>query len=126
MQLGLDKPKITGEFNAYCVPNGRKYESRVFKKLNLIAFSDPNDILSYPIPPNYAERYLDSRLCSNIINVDINVSEVKNVFGVEFANPGTAHSGYKSDDRVIGIVADGISRNQGNELVWPTEWRIFR
>ena len=117
LQLGLEKPKITDQEATYCNSESNKYNERIFNNLNLIAFSDPNDILSYPIPPNYAKNNIDSRLCSNIVNVSINVTEVKDAFGFNFANPAEAHGGYHGDDRIISLVADGLNRENEDSLV---------
>ena len=117
LQLGLNDPEILGEENAYCTPEGDKYQKRIFDKINLIAFSDPNDILSYPIPPNYGEKHIDSRLCADIINVNINVAHVQNAFGLDFANPLDAHGEYWEDERVIALIKDGVSRNTSPSII---------
>ena len=117
LQLGREKPKIAGQTAKYCSPKASYRDDRIFDQLNLVAFSDPNDILSYPIPPRYADKNIDSRLCPEVINVNINVTDVKSAFGLEFANPAAAHSGYHEDDRVVALVADGLMRNNMNDLV---------
>ncbi len=46
----------------------------------------------------------------------LNVAEVINLLGLgQVANPGTAHLGYDNDERVIGIITQGI----GNDHVVP-------
>jgi hypothetical protein len=40
----------------------------------IIAFSDPNDLMSYPVPDQFADRYIESRLCRSVTNVTINVA----------------------------------------------------
>ena len=117
LQIGRDAPEIVGQSEQYCTADKKDYDKRIFEKLNLVAFSDPNDILSYPIPPNYADKHLDSRLCPNIINVNLNITHNKDVFGLNFANPAEAHSGYLEDDRVVGLIADGLSSSNTHPLV---------
>ena len=117
LQIGQKKPDITENIEAYCTAAEKKYAQRIFQKLNLVAFSDPNDILSYPVPPYYADYHIDSRLCPNIINVNLNVTHNKKLFGVNFANPAEAHSGYLEDDRIIAMIADGLSREKSHPLV---------
>ena len=84
----------------------------------MVAFTDPNDLMSYPIPQTWARDYLDSRLCSNVRNVTINIAHVRRlpVLG-DFADPMTAHSGYNTDRRVMEIMAHGIGNAGTSELV---------
>lgn len=117
LQLGTNEPSVIGKSKKYCSITAPEHDKRIFTKLNMIAFSDPNDILSYPIPPRYADKNIDSRLCSQIVNVNINVTEVEDVFGLEFANPLLAHTGYEKDDRVVALIADGLERNRMNKLI---------
>lgn len=109
LQLGRKLPEISNQKDAYCTPGGIKYSERLVAKTPIIAFSDPNDLLSYAIPQGFVEKYLDSRLCTNISNVNINIAYVYDVFGLgKFANPMEAHIGYDTDDRVVGLIAKGI------------------
>jgi hypothetical protein len=118
LQVGHEPPDVTEAEGQYCKPSGAKYDSRLINKTRIIAFSDPNDILSYPVPPDYAAHYIDSRVCPEITNVDINVAHVADVFGMtEFANPLEAHSGYFDDDRVVKIIADGLDRKQMDPMI---------
>ena len=88
------------------------------KKMNIVAFSDPNDILSYPIPTNFAQEYIDSRICPTVVNVSLNVAPEQDVFGTfSFANPALAHNGYIEDDRVITLIANGMHRNRPSPLI---------
>ena len=66
------------------------------------------DLFSYAIPPRFLDKYLDSRLCPTLTNVIINVAEVVDLFGGEFANPIAAHTEYDNDARVIGLISRGI------------------
>lgn len=118
LQLGRELPEIAGQKANYCLSNSAQYSSRLFSETSIIAFSDPNDLLSYAIPHNFSEQYLDSRLCINVTNVNINVTKVIDAFGMgKFANPMEAHSGYAKDDRVIAMIAKGIGNKQVAPLV---------
>ncbi len=84
----------------------------------IITFSDPNDILSYPIPSDYSNQYIDSRLCPEVVNVDINVAHVSSLFGItDFADPLQAHSGCMEDDRVVKLIANGLRRNNMDSTI---------
>lgn len=112
LQLGRELPEVTAQKADYCYANGAKYSSRMFSETSIIAFSDPNDLLSYAIPHDFTKKYLDSRLCINVTNVNINVAKVVDVFGLgKFANPMEAHVGYFKDDRVISLIARGIGNS---------------
>lgn len=117
LQIGMEKPVVTGQADHYCRADGDKYDDRIFSRLNVVAFSDPNDVLSYPIPSNYAAENLDSRLCARVVNVDINVTPVNDSLGIAFANPLEAHGGYWDDDRVVSLIKDGMSREEGDAPV---------
>ncbi len=80
----------------------------------MVAFTDPNDLLSYPVPQAWVDAYLDSRLCPRITNIILNVAHPTSVFGLtDFANPLEAHVGYDHDERVIALISHGIG--QGDE-----------
>ncbi len=117
LQLGQSPPTITNQYAEYCSANGSKQNERAFKETNVVAFSDPNDILSWAVPPDYQDNHIDSRMCTNLVNVIINIADVKNVLGLEFAPPGLAHRGYDDDERVIKIMARGMSDEKADPLV---------
>ncbi len=118
LELGQKRAEVRNQIAAYCRPGGAHRPQRFFDGLKIIAFSDPNDMLSYPIPPNFADRYLDSRLCPAIANVILNVTQPASLFGItEIANPGEAHSGYDKDERVIQLMAHGIGTKDTAEIV---------
>lgn len=118
LQMGSKAPDVTSNKDAYCQPDGIHYGERLVKSTNIIAFSDPNDILSYAIPQGFAENALDSRLCANITNITINVAQEIDLFGFgKFANPLTAHTGYDSDDRVVALIAHGVGNPGMSKLV---------
>ncbi len=116
LQLGRELPEVAGQEASYCYPDGANYKKRMLKETDIVAFSDPNDLLSYGIPPGFAEKYIDSRLCAKITNVNINIAKIMDAFGMtDLANPMQAHVGYDQDDRVIAMIARGI----GNPGVSP-------
>ncbi len=91
---------------------------RILAKLSIFAFSDPNDVLSYPIPPKFDDEYLDSRLCPKVTNIAINIAKPISLFGLgEIANPAAAHSDYEHDERVIALIARGIGRENTADIV---------
>jgi hypothetical protein len=71
----------------------------------LIAFSDPNDLLSYTIPEAFARRNPGHRFA----NVSISVARTA-ILGL-LANPLTAHTGHDQVQRIIQLIAHG----SGNE-----------
>lgn len=118
LQLGRELPDINGKSSAYCQPNGTHYAERMLAKTSIIAFSDPNDLLSYAIPENFVEKYLDSRLCVDVTNININVATIFDAFGLgEVANPLDAHIGYDTDDRVVALIAKGIGNQNTADIV---------
>jgi hypothetical protein len=114
LQLGFVKPQITGQSDRYCQAGGDRYDQRMFRQINIVAFSDPNDLLSYAVPPRFAEEFIDSRLCPQVVNVTVNVAPVNALpfIGTTYASPLTAHNDYEADDRVIGLITHGIGTPQ--------------
>lgn len=118
LQLGRSIPKNTNQQADYCQPGGAKYDERMMEKTNIIAFNDPNDLLSYTLPHDFVNKYLDSRLCVNVTNVNINVAKIYDAFGMgKLANPMDAHIGYDTDDRVIALIAKGIANERTAPIV---------
>jgi len=118
LQLGRKLPDVSEQQAAYCQPEGEKYNQRMLTKTPIIAFSDPNDLLSYAIPHGYVEKYLDSRLCIDVTNIYINVATIFDAFGLgKMANPINAHVGYDTDDRVVALIAKGIGNDKTSQIV---------
>ncbi len=124
LQLGLKTPEVRRQITDYCDAGGAKHSERLLSRLRIVAFSDPNDILSYAVPPRYADNHIDSRVCPSLDNVIINVTKVADIFGVgEFANPSEAHSAYDNDQRVIALIAKGIGNRAADPMVQKDcEW----
>jgi hypothetical protein len=118
LQSGLEPASVQGAVPAYCRPDGADFANRAFKETELIAFSDPNDLLSYPIPDAFVREHVDSRLCPKQVNVTINIARVSSVLGLgEFANPLAAHSDYDDDERVIALITRGIGQPETAAVV---------
>ena len=117
LQIGRPKPNVTNEIKSYCNKKGKKYQQRVFKEVKIIAFSDPNDLLSYGIPQEFVDDYIDSRICPSVTNVEINIADVISAFGVGVVNPVVAHTEYDNDERVIEIIAHGTEHLEQNDLL---------
>ena len=118
LQLGREAPAVSNEEAAYCTAQGRLASRRIMQRMNIVAFSDPNDLLSYPVPADFAAHSIDSRICPGVTNVSLNIAEQKNLFdAASFANPMTAHSAYMEDDRVVSLIANGIARDHVAPLI---------
>jgi hypothetical protein len=112
IDAAVPAPKIVNQIPAYCEPDGEHYPERILEKLSVVAFSDPNDLLSYGLPLNYASTFMDSRLCPTLVNVSLNVTDVLSPLGlVEIAPPLEAHAGYEQDDIVLSIIAGGVGKD---------------
>jgi hypothetical protein len=115
LEAGREGQQVTGQIGAYCGPSPTQ-PGRFFGRTELIAFSDPNDLMSYPVPDRFADRYVESRLCPSVTNVTINVVGVSSLLGLgEVANPLSAHIGYDADERVGGLIAKGA----GHDAIAP-------
>jgi hypothetical protein len=118
LQLGRSLPEVLNEHENYCLPEGSKYSERFANQTHIVAFSDPNDLLSYIIPEGFADKYLDSRMCTRVSNISLNVAHVVDIFGFsEIANPMEAHIGYDHDERVVALLAHGLSNKNITPII---------
>jgi hypothetical protein len=119
LQLGQELPEVHDQVRSFCTPEGDQYDERFFEKLQIVAFSDPNDLFSYAVSPDYTNRYIDSRLCPAVTNVTIQIAQVRSfLLGTsEVANPLVAHSDYEIDSRVLKMLVSGFGRDHGQEEV---------
>lgn len=117
LQLGRKFPEVTGQSKEYCKADGKHHKSRILSKTSIIAFSDPNDLLSYSIPYGFIGKYIDSRLCADVTNININIAKIIDAFGVGMANPLEAHIGYDTDERVIALLINGIGSKKTSAIV---------
>ena len=118
LQMGSNPPVVVGQRDDYCLPDGKHYNERMLTKTSILAFSDPNDLLSFAIPRGFAQKKLDSRFCIDVTNISINIANVMSLFQLgTMANPLTAHTDYDSDDRVVALIANGIGNDNTSPLV---------
>jgi hypothetical protein len=118
LQLGRPRPEVFNQHKDYCLPEGNRYAQRFANETHIIAFSDPNDLLSYSIPFGFKEKFLDSRMCARISNISINIAYVNDLFGLsEVANPMEAHVGYDHDERVIALMAHGLGSDETAPII---------
>ena len=124
LQLGRGEPEVVGQIDSYCRPEGGHYAERIVKELQVVAFSDPNDLLSYAIPPAYADEHMDSRLCPMVVNVSVNVVPTIDLFKVgQVADPLGAHTGYDDNPIVIDLITQGVRPDQDEPaLALGCEW----
>lgn len=118
LEMGQPPPVVHDQIDEYCSADGASKAGRQVGRLDIYAFSDPNDLLSYPIPPHFAAERIDSRICPSITNVSINVAKPVDLLGIsDFANPLAAHTNYDHDDRVIDLIAFGIGPENASPLI---------
>ena len=117
--LHLDQPlpRVHNQISAYCQPQGAHYRQRVFKHVNIVAFSDPNDILSYAIPQNFADKYIDSRMCPLVTNVSVNVAPEISAFGIGVVSPVEAHVNYDRSPKVIKLITRGTANFREDKVL---------
>jgi hypothetical protein len=124
LEAGREGQQVVGQTDAYCGPNPAR-PGRFLAQTQIIAFSDPNDLMSYPVPDLFAERYIESRLCPSVTNITINVASVNSFLGLgDIANPLSAHSGYGPDARVGALLARGAGHpNVAPVVAERCSWR---
>ena len=118
LQLGQPLPEVYDQVRSHCTPEGENYGQRFFENLQVVAFSDPNDLFSYAITPQYINHHVDSRLCPSVTNVQIQIAQVRNVLGLrEIASPAKAHTEYEIDSRVLKMMVSGFGSEHGQAEV---------
>jgi hypothetical protein len=123
LQLGQPEPAVHGQIEEICREGSPRAGERLFRQTRLIAFSDPNDLFSYAIPPKFLDQHIDSRLCPTLTNVILNVADLTNIFGLGVANPMAAHTEYDDDERVLGLMVHGIgSKDVAQTVADRCEW----
>ena len=80
---------------------GRDDERAIRFPMEVVTISDPNDLLSYPVPESLARDYPKHRF----INVRTRLAWT--LLGGLAAWPKTAHTGHATNRRVIAMIADG-------------------
>ena len=124
LQIGTAPPSVVRQVPQHCGPSATKAKDRWFKRVEVVAFSDPNDLLSYEIPPDFAAANLDSRLCADTTNISIKVAKEISLAVTTFASPEAAHTQYEDDARVLDLIVGGV----GGEKAPPAgcSWLRFR
>jgi hypothetical protein len=118
LQLGQPLPEVHDQVESHCSASGEHSDERFLQRLQVVAFSDPNDLFSYSVSPEYINRYVDSRLCPQVTNVLLQVAPVTSILGLqEVANPEVAHTGYETDSRVLEMLVSGFGKAHGHEEV---------
>jgi len=118
LQIGQPLPEVHDQIEPICSAAGRRRDERLIDHLQIVAFSDPNDLFSYTVKPAFVDRYIDSRLCPTITNVVIEVAPVTSLLGTEaFANPQAAHSDYETDSRVLKMLVSGLGEGRSRAEV---------
>lgn len=112
LQSGEPPPTIAKQNEQYCAPNAAKIRERWFKHLSIIAFSDPNDILSYTIPQSFTSDFMDARLCAHTTNVVVSIAQEVSLAVASLASPQLAHTGYENDERVLNLMTHGLGSAQ--------------
>ena len=112
LQMGEPAPPVVKQISQYCGANALKIKDRWFKGLHIVAFSDPNDILSYTIPQSFTADFMDSRLCASTTNVLVAVATQVSLGVTSLASPQVAHTAYESDDRVLGLMTKGLGDHE--------------
>ena len=101
------------------------YADRLFKNVDIVAFSDPNGIgRVHPIPDRFVQDYLDSLAVPDCRNITLNVAHVRSLFGLgELADPMRAHLDYETDVRVIALIVGGLGQPSSRPMVGERcEW----
>jgi hypothetical protein len=95
-------------FSALVRAGKKKKRDGEVEPLKIIAFSDPNDILSYKLRPYFvAECSADPTLCNLADVVDVGPHNDTNWFGL-VENPATAHTSYWNTPFVKRVLKCGL------------------
>lgn len=120
LQLGRHAPEITEARDQYCGPQATAAGQRRLKRLDIVAVTDPNDLLSYPVPQPFIDQFIDSRLCPELTNVSFTVTNPVDLFGIgQFAMPMDAHKGYLDHPELIQLLAHGLVEAPGQVGLRP-------
>lgn len=103
---GLGPPPCDDALESYIEKrgDGPQYVGKADGEPWIIAFSDPNDPLSYPIPPDLCQAHPD-------VFLDVITSVARTAFWLpgfgRITDPITEHTGYGRDDRIIELILEG-------------------
>ncbi len=82
------------------------------KRFRIVAFSDPNDLLSYPLEKQQFKDFAESNSVT-VTNVLLHVEKWALVPGLAY--PHTAHTGHRENADVLQIIACGITNKKPGE-----------
>lgn len=105
-QQGYQTDIPQGTYADYCQPGGKHYAERRLKTLQVVAFSDPNDLLSYSLEPNTAP--IHAALCPQVSNISIETVPAADILGTKMTHPLAAHTTYKKDSRILALMVFGL------------------
>ncbi len=107
LHMRANPAPVNNQIPSYCTPGGKNYAKRAVSRLNIVAFNDPNDLLTYAIEPDFVDNYIDSRMCPQVTNISVNVTGAVSAFGVGVVNPVAAHVDYDRSAEVIDLIGQG-------------------
>ncbi len=90
--------------NALCAQRAQ----RRFARMSLVTVTDPNDLLSYKLPQDFKNDYIDWAFCPHFTDITVGVTPPQNLFGLSFADPGRAHGNYWTDPGLAEILIRGF------------------
>ncbi len=80
-------------------------ENYIPEHLTIVAFSDPNDLLTFPIGPTVGQ-YVEEYNQINVIDIAVNNTNTS-LLGV-FSDPFRAHRGYFKNQEVLELLVEGM------------------
>lgn len=76
LEAGVEPQEIRGQTTRFCRPESPERARRFFARTDLVAIGDPNDVMSYPVPVEWVDFNVESRLCPQPINVLVDIAAV--------------------------------------------------
>lgn len=101
-----------GDKGRDCITNTGTKAAQQDKPLTIVAFSDPNDLLSYPLKKEQFQELAISNPVA-VTNVLLNVEKWTLLY--VFVHPHDAHTGHRKNADVLQIIACGIDNKKPKE-----------
>jgi hypothetical protein len=102
----FDSPPVDGRLGADLASIGPYLDEKQQQPINIVAFSDVNDLLSYAVPETWqTSLFPEAANGFRFINYPVRNARWA-ILGI-FANPSTAHGGYWDNRTVIRALTDG-------------------
>ena len=92
-------------------------KTRRFETLSIVTVNDPNDLLSFSLPEEFKDEYIDWALCPKFTDLTIEVTEPRDVFGLSFADPSAAHGNYWTDPGLVRLLVNGFGKGRESNPV---------